>query len=821
MSHRLALVLALLLQPTAALAVDSDGDRVDDAFDVCTAVADRAQRDSDRDGYGDACDADYDGDGLVGISDFNRLRAQFGLTSADRAFDPALDANGDGAIGLFEFNLLREQFAGPPGPGNPDADGDGRRLVEDRCPRERATGRALREGCSALDIARAPEAWTGPARRDLDALLQQLPTRRDFLAVRGALGEADELLDAARGSTRRGDPCEAVSRLRDAESRLATASGALAGEIAAARAALPSRRGTPDDADVLPEDMAVMDLEVAHADLGRLAAAATRAGAGFQALCNDTTGPVSVEGAIAAIDDATGTLELEDGTQVALAPDYAATGALYPGRLVEVAGLGLGDGSVLGMGLAGIGAEIPIELLPFEDCLQVRVMPVQDFSATPVTVHDFTPYLEGASHRFEEGMRLVVDGSTCPVPPPPVPPNPYTYASYWLEVELQYFPEGGGPPKTVQLASYWIDGDGPLLFPSDIDTALATTLRVRPRYQSCTADFTPLPPECSEALSFPLRSYSIRFAPRWSYCSVTYDETQFDLEDTPAGTYRTTGVDQILLDAATDPFTAVNFHAEGYRVTSGGVTSFPAAITQFDEFAIFEDDFYPGPGIVPNTYATGVDEPSGLRWPRVRGFRNGETFQYACDLPRLDRDLVDYCPSPPNSFYELPFAGPFPYWEMGQGNNGAFTHDGADAWAFDFRQSIGTPVLAARSGTVVKVRESVFYNCIANFVQNPDCDANFVAIRHDDGLTETRYVHMPQNGVVVEEGDRVKRGDWIALVGNTGFSTNPHLHFEERGVFNPVSRPLRLRRFVPGTGTVQTCTQPANTGGALSSTQVP
>ncbi len=52
---------------------------------------------------------------------------------------------------------------------------------------------------------------------------------------------------------------------------------------------------------------------------------------------------------------------------------------------------------------------------------------------------------------------------------------------------------------------------------------------------------------------------------------------------------------------------------------------------------------------------------------------------------------------------------------------------------------------------------------------------NVVIIRHDS-LTETLYGHMER--VLVDEGQRVKAGQIIALVGNRGQSTGPHLHFE-------------------------------------------
>ena len=48
---------------------------------------------------------------------------------------------------------------------------------------------------------------------------------------------------------------------------------------------------------------------------------------------------------------------------------------------------------------------------------------------------------------------------------------------------------------------------------------------------------------------------------------------------------------------------------------------------------------------------------------------------------------------------------------------------------------------------------------------------------HDDG-TEAQYVHLTLNGALKNEGDNVTQGEVIALSGNTGKTTGPHLHFQ-------------------------------------------
>jgi murein DD-endopeptidase MepM/ murein hydrolase activator NlpD len=58
-----------------------------------------------------------------------------------------------------------------------------------------------------------------------------------------------------------------------------------------------------------------------------------------------------------------------------------------------------------------------------------------------------------------------------------------------------------------------------------------------------------------------------------------------------------------------------------------------------------------------------------------------------------------------------------------------------------------------------------------------------VIVAHDDG-TETAYAHNSKN--LVKAGDRVEAGTRIALLGSTGRSTGPHLHFELRRDGQPV-----------------------------------
>lgn len=89
---------------------------------------------------------------------------------------------------------------------------------------------------------------------------------------------------------------------------------------------------------------------------------------------------------------------------------------------------------------------------------------------------------------------------------------------------------------------------------------------------------------------------------------------------------------------------------------------------------------------------------------------------------------------------------------------GASTYHKAQDWAVP----TGTPIFASSGGTVVKAGWGSGYGYV-------------VYINHEDGR-QTRYAHLSK--VLVSVGQKVKQGDRIALSGNTGITSGPHLHFE-------------------------------------------
>ena len=105
---------------------------------------------------------------------------------------------------------------------------------------------------------------------------------------------------------------------------------------------------------------------------------------------------------------------------------------------------------------------------------------------------------------------------------------------------------------------------------------------------------------------------------------------------------------------------------------------------------------------------------------------------------------------------------------------------GKKAWheGVDFAGKAGSNIVAVASGVVSWSGERYGYG-------------KMVEVAHGEGVT-TRYAHNLENTVKV--GDMVRRGEVIALMGNSGRSTGPHVHFEVFKNGRPVDPASYLRR---------------------------
>jgi murein DD-endopeptidase MepM/ murein hydrolase activator NlpD len=94
----------------------------------------------------------------------------------------------------------------------------------------------------------------------------------------------------------------------------------------------------------------------------------------------------------------------------------------------------------------------------------------------------------------------------------------------------------------------------------------------------------------------------------------------------------------------------------------------------------------------------------------------------------------------------------------------------------DLADHTGAPVYAAAAG-------------VAHVFPGTTGYGNYVLVVHGGGWS-TLYAHL--SAFTVHDGDPVRRGDPVGLVGSTGFSTGPHLHFETRSADHPLDPCLFL-----------------------------
>jgi murein DD-endopeptidase MepM/ murein hydrolase activator NlpD len=142
--------------------------------------------------------------------------------------------------------------------------------------------------------------------------------------------------------------------------------------------------------------------------------------------------------------------------------------------------------------------------------------------------------------------------------------------------------------------------------------------------------------------------------------------------------------------------------------------------------------------------------------------------------------------------FALPLQGE---WLITQGHSDNITHklDWAYAWDFEMQDNknspyaaeehsladyyaYGKPVFASAAGYVVKVMDGVTDNPIG-LVNTRENWGNYVCISHGYGLYSF-YSHLKQGSLQAKTGDYLKQGDRLGLVGNSGRSAVPHLHFQ-------------------------------------------
>jgi hypothetical protein len=113
----LMLAFGLSMGSFAGSIADADSDGVPDVYDNCQTAANgplagacSTQQDADTDGFGNACDQDFNNDGATGLDDLNSMFPALGGTDAQR------DLNCDGGVGLDDLNKVLTSLSVVPGP---------------------------------------------------------------------------------------------------------------------------------------------------------------------------------------------------------------------------------------------------------------------------------------------------------------------------------------------------------------------------------------------------------------------------------------------------------------------------------------------------------------------------------------------------------------------------------------------------------------------------------------------------------------------------------------------------------------------------------
>ena len=174
---------------------------------------------------------------------------------------------------------------------------------------------------------------------------------------------------------------------------------------------------------------------------------------------------------------------------------------------------------------------------------------------------------------------------------------------------------------------------------------------------------------------------------------------------------------------------------------------------------------------------------------------------YSCGDDGPTQPRLAGCPTsyPPQD--SSPYVLPYPVgttFVIGQGNCGPGSHAASTVvqYAYDFPMPIGTTIIASRGGTVLLVEERYEDG------RRRLGEENFVNIRRAD-RSIAAYVHLTRGGALVGVGDRVKQGPAIGLSGDTGSSTEPHLHFHVQSCEGCRTEPVTFRNARPHPGGIE------------------
>ena len=650
-----------------------------------------------------------------------------------------------------------------------DADRDGVADRFDLCPATPAGARVVSHGCTALDIALEPQALVEAAIMKLEEQGAALSSTAAYAGAARGLEEGAAALSLAAAEMRRGEVCEAADLAERAVGDLETARREISGiAVTHATAAAERAEQTGEEAELgvamLPNLTSKVALDLA-----------VQAAPFFRAACAEQVGRFRARGIVTEVRDFERKFRIGKGTLIGLAEGHYPVGPVE-GMEIEVSGVRFADGSRLATTVRGKAPKE--EFLKTQQCLELWIARFQKFPPYTETEWSWDRYrLEGYSNGFtldlERRQRFTAVDDNCPGST-----NSFTSVSYSMKIDVS---QGG---NTWTIATNLKDGDVPVDLPSA--WVNNTTGQVSATVQKTTCTILG---GCSTT-TLGTHTVYIFVRPTGFYATLVYDKTLFDVgTGSSYGRAKVTGLDVSVIGSGNSP----SMFGRGYQAPLNQNpdqfddsinTGQPFAIFIFD--AAFDEDMYDEEQIgyleINEFKRTGVDRPSGLIWPEVRGDRNGHSFSYSAKVPTVVRDLITDCPGSLNSHYEMPFIGtPNGLITVTKGNfdDPVSGHSGTAKYALDFSGPSGQWVYAARQGVVFSMDVNNSTNA-----SEPSASAigNYILVRHQD-YTYGLYYHLAQNSAPsdIEFGKRVLRDTHIANFGSS------KLHFEVGDQCHPVA----------------------------------
>ncbi|HEY7216562.1 MAG TPA: hypothetical protein VIC28_18220, partial [Thermoanaerobaculia bacterium] len=626
--------------------------------------------------------------------------------------------------------------AGSAAPADRDFDGIADR--QDGCPASPRGAAPIAEGCSALEIALAPERFVDPIRSRLDERAAVLADDPLYADAGHALREVSAAFTEAAAVLRAGEVCRAAD-LFDA----ATASAGEAEENLESTIHAEAR---------LPREALGRAFLHLQQSLTQEAIEQARTAAGFvRAACGQVVAAGPLRGQVAAVDDASRTFRFagrRTSGVVGIAEGRLPAG-LMAGRRIDGRGLRFADGTAL---LTSLRDELPLSGgAKATPCLTLRVAPFQQFPPykenlnQPYRLRPTAGYAQGfvGALNLERFQRLAAETATTQVGGVPTgcaTSNGLQTFSFAMKIDVS---QGG---STWTLASDLQDGDVPVGLPSSLVDGQLATITATTFKTTCTSGFGCGTPQTQATVTLPLV-----MRPFGSYAVVNYTKTVFNVGgNQTVNDFEQAKVSTVTLSNVPDP--NPTFSAMGYKVTNNSPSDTPKGVLVTDNFAVFEvDDLYDETAAFQGMFGglvefltKGVDHVAALNWPQLTGHNstNGEVFEYSATLPKIVRDRVKDCAGSLDSFYYLPYTGGYPAWTLTKGNFDDPTlgyPDGVHKFALQFAAASGTDVYAARGGVVAMVEESKTTND-ADLVDGSST-GNWVSIKHEDG-TYGFYFHL-------------------------------------------------------------------------------